>query len=574
MSSPQKHPIGKILVALRYASVEQVKEGLLFLKENPDVRLGEALQHLGYCDDIQIARALSKQQNIPFVNLRDFSKIPPHIFALMTPNQVKEHSVVPVLQKNGSITVASPDILEYQVLENLRFIFGCEVHWSITPVSQFGHLAQQVYGLEELLGQAYSARGAGNIDYKSLDDNAEVDAEDDKGIVAQLVQTIISDAISRRSSDIHIEPLEDKLRIRYRIDGNCQEMECPPKRLQGSVISRIKILAGMDIAEKRKPQDGRIKTDYEGRDIDLRVSALPCSHGESIVMRILDKEKNLVSVESLGMDPKDFERFKTMIDKPNGVFLVTGPTGSGKTTTLYAVLQMLNQSDRKIITAEDPVEYNLSGINQSQVNHGIGLNFGKILRSMLRQAPNIILIGEIRDDETANIAIEASLTGHLVFSTLHTNDAPSSLTRLTNMGVKPFLVASAVQGILAQRLVRQLCPHCKREYEPSEQELKMVGLKPEQIGQKKLYEPVGCNKCNGQGYRGRIGVYELLDMDIQLRRLLFEGASTLELRKAAIENGMTTLQADGIRKVLAGLTTIDEILEITHRQDISTSLVA
>jgi type IV pilus assembly protein PilB len=345
-------------------------------------------------------------------------------------------------------------------------------------------------------------------------------------------------------------------------------MESPPKRLQGPLIQRVKILSKMDIAERRKPQDGRIKTRVEGRDIDLRVSALPCSWGESVVMRILDKAKNLVGLEILGMHPLDFDRFQKILAKPNGIFLVTGPTGSGKTTTLYAALNALNKPDVKIITAEDPVEYNLTGINQSQVNHAIDLSFARILRAMLRQAPNIILVGEIRDYETAEIAIQAALTGHLVFSTLHTNDAPGALTRLLDMGVKPFLVASAVQAILAQRLVRVICKHCKQPYKPEPAELKMIGMRPEVAASKTFYGPVGCRECGGVGYRGRQGVYELLEMNAIIRDLTFQRSSSLKIREEARKIGMTTLLEDGVRKVLEGKTTIPEILTIAHREDI------
>ena len=396
----------------------------------------------------------------------------------------------------------------------------------------------------------------------------ELATDDEEGYVAQLVQLLITDAIKQRASDIHVEPMEEKLRIRYRVDGECEEMEAPPKRLQGPLIQRIKILSKMKIEEKRIPQDGRIKTRVEGRDIDLRVSALPCSWGESVVMRILDKQKNLVGLEVLGMHPTDFDRFQKILKKPNGIFLVTGPTGSGKTTTLYAALTALNQPDVKIITAEDPVEYNLTGINQSQVNHGIKLTFARILRAMLRQAPNIILVGEIRDHETAEIAIQAALTGHLVFSTLHTNDAPGALTRLMDMGVKPFLVASAVQAILAQRLVRVLCKHCKKPYVPDAAELKTVALKPEAIAGKTLYQAVGCKECKNMGFRGRMGVYELLEMNSVVRELTFQQASSLKIRTEARQNGMTSLQDDGVRKVLLGTTTIDEVLTITHRDDV------
>jgi len=568
----QKHPLGKILVHLKYAEVDQVKEALKLQKEmGGELKLGQVLQKLNYCNDIHIARALSKQQGVPFVDLADFKKIPQEIYNLMTPKQVEEHKVIPVQRKGQTVFVASSDVLSYYELDNLRFIFGTEVSWVMASPTQLAIVVQQVYNLTDVIPDVLEEGGPEKkgLDITQIEKDVAIDAEDDDGVVAKLVQTVISDAITRRASDIHVEPMESKLRIRYRIDGECIEMECPPKRLQGSILSRIKILAGMDIAEKRKPQDGRIKIAYEGRDIDLRVSALPCTNGESVVMRILDAQKNLVSIEQLGMHSSDFERFKHQLSKPNGVFLVTGPTGSGKTTTLYAGMQMLNRPDVKIITAEDPVEYNITGINQSQVRHNIGLSFARILRAMLRQAPNIVLVGEIRDQETADIAIEASLTGHLVFSTLHTNDAPSSLTRLINMGVKPFLVASAVQGILAQRLIRRLCPHCKRPYEPTDLELSSVGLTREAIVGKTFYEPVGCDKCGSNGYRGRMGVYELLEMTVGVRELVFQGADGIRLRQSAIENGMSTLQQDGVRKVMSGLSTIEEVLGVSHDQNIS-----
>ncbi len=568
MITTTKHPLGKLLVALKYATPEQVKEGLTAQKKEPETKLGQHLRRLGHITDEQLARALAKQNSVPYVDLADPSKISPEVLKLATADQVREYQVIPVLKKGNTLTVAAAHILEFYDLDNLRFIFGCDVNWCMSSARQLMMIAHNFYGADDAIKEAFAGRDPNSVDFSKIKDDVVTDAEDEDGVVAQLVHSVISDAIKKRASDIHIEPMENKLRIRYRVDGNCAEMECPPKRLQGSILSRVKILSGMDIAEKRKPQDGRIKTRFEERDIDLRVSALPCSHGESVVMRILDKTKNLVSVEQLGMYSGDFDRFKKVMDKPNGVFLVTGPTGSGKTTTLYAALTMLNRPDIKIITAEDPVEYNLSGINQSQVRHNIGLTFARILRAMLRQAPNIILVGEIRDMETAEIAVQASLTGHLVFSTLHTNDAPSSLTRLINMGVKPFLVASAVQAILAQRLMRRLCPHCKRPYEATDAELKAVGFTREQIAGKTFYEPVGCQRCNGAGYRGRMGAYELLEMSVAIRQAVFEGSDALQLRQLAIENGMTTLQQDGMRKVLTGLTTIDEVLEISHSQDI------
>ena len=398
------------------------------------------------------------------------------------------------------------------------------------------------------------------------EDYAGEDGEANDAPVIKYVTQLISNALKERASDIHIEPFEKRVRIRYRIDGVCVEKENPPKKLQGPILSRIKIMARMDMAEKRRTQDGRIQIQLHGREIDLRVSSLPARHGESIVMRILDKEKGLVDLEVLGFHESDYNRFSRIIKRPNGIFLVTGPTGSGKTTTLYAALKKLNRPDVKIITAENPVEYNLAGINQSEVRHDIGLTFQRILRAMMRQAPNIILVGEIRDRETADIATQAALTGHLVFSTLHTNDAASAITRLIDMGVKPFLVASAVMAVMAQRLVRILCAECKEPYDPSDVELRGVGLTRQRLEGNTLYRAVGCPACSGTGYKGRKGVYELMEMSPDLRDMAFKKKPSNEIRAKARAEGMTTLQEDGVRKVLAGLTTIPELLSITHRE--------
>ncbi|MGH7162744.1 MAG: GspE/PulE family protein, partial [Planctomycetota bacterium] len=381
--------------------------------------------------------------------------------------------------------------------------------------------------------------------------------------VIRLVHKLMEEALRSRASDIHVEPMSERVRVRYRVDGVCFESQSLPKDIQNSILSRLKIMARMDIAERRKPQDGRIQVDLLGRPIDIRVSALPATHGESIVMRLLDKEVSLVDLEQLGFHADDHERFKRIIRKPNGIFLVTGPTGSGKTTTLYAALKELNRPNVKIITAENPVEYHLQGINQCEVKHSIGLDFARILRSMLRQAPNIILVGEIRDPETAEIAIQAALTGHLVFSTLHTNDAPSALTRLIDIGVKPFLVSTAVLAVMAQRLFRLLCPTCKAPWEVEPVKLRALGIKAEVLEGRTLYKSVGCKECRFEGYRGRKGIFEMFEMDTRMRDLTFRGASTLDLRaQARASCGMLTLREDGIRKILAGITSVDEILRV------------
>ena len=375
---------------------------------------------------------------------------------------------------------------------------------------------------------------------------------------------LIEEALKRRASDIHVEPLEHKFRIRYRIDGVLHEIQGPPKRLQGSIISRLKIMAGMDIAEKRLPQDGRIKLRLENKELDLRVSTLPATYGESVVMRILDKSNFMVGLEDMGLLPEIKKNFEMLINLPNGMILVTGPTGSGKTTTLYATLSHINQKERKVITIEDPVEYQLDGINQVQVKSQINLTFANGLRSMLRQAPDIIMVGEIRDLETAEIAIQSALTGHLIFSTLHTNDAASAVTRLVDMGIKPYLVASTVQGILAQRLVRTICPSCREAYKPSAEELAMLSILPDQLKDFELYKGKGCSACNNTGFKGRMGIYELLIMNDPMRELVIENTSSAVLCKKAREFGMLTLKEDGMEKVKRGYTTIEEVLRVTQ----------
>jgi type IV pilus assembly protein PilB len=389
----------------------------------------------------------------------------------------------------------------------------------------------------------------------------------DDGPVIQLVNLIIDEAVRSRASDIHIEPMTDRVRVRYRIDGVCIERDTIPKHMQAPVLARVKIMSGMDIGERRLPQDGRIKRHIDDQDIDFRVSCLPAYHGESTVLRILRPESVNIGIQAIGFESDNYERFIKMIRRPNGIFLVTGPTGSGKTTTLYSALQELNRPDKKIITAEDPVEYNIKGINQCQIRTDIGLTFEKILRSMLRQAPNIILIGEIRDGIVADIAIQAALTGHLVFSTLHTNDAPSAITRLIDMGVKPFLVASSVQAIMAQRLVRVICKECKTvDTAPDPHFLRLLNITPEDLQKNVVYKGAGCSKCSGTGYKGRIAIFEMMEMNSKVRDLAFSRASTSELRKAARAGGMRTLLDDGRIKVFRGTTTPEEISRVTQAE--------
>ncbi len=528
---------------------EKIEEAMTHARRT-GTRIGEALIDLNMVAEETVTKALCRQNKLPYVDLSK-AKLRQEVLDLVPPNVVEEYDIIPVKQQGRQLIVAISDPAQVYQADNLQFVLNAELRFALTTPTCLVNARAEHYGIGEKVQRRGPAAAAA----------AE---EDDEAPIIQLVHTMLEEALRARASDVHVEPMTERVRVRYRVDGICFEAKSLPKDIQGPILSRLKIMARMDIAEKRKPQDGRIQVDLLGRSIDLRVSALPATHGESMVMRILDKEVALVDLEQLGFHKDDFSRFQRIIKKPNGIFLVTGPTGSGKTTSLYAALKGLNQPNVKIITAENPIEYNLKGINQCQVRHEIGLDFARILRSMLRQAPNIILVGEIRDMETADIAIQAALTGHLVFSTLHTNDAPSALTRLVDMGVKPFLVSTAVLAIMAQRLVRVLCKSCRAPWEPEPAKLRALGLTPEQIEGKTIYKAVGCKECRFDGYRGRKGVFEMFEMDARTRDLTFNGASTLELRQQArASGGMLTLREDGVRKILSGMTSVDEILRVT-----------
>ncbi len=544
----ERKQLGAILKVKAGISEEDVQRGLRAAQQQK-IKIGEALVSLGVVTEEQVTRALCNQFSLPFVNLGKV-RLPESVTGLLDADAVEMFRAIPVKSKGNTLIVALDDPERMMMLDDLRFRTGKELQCALTTPSAFNTALADYYGVD-----------AGASSSGASDDG--VDDEDDDAPIIRLVNRILEEALRARASDIHIEPFAEHLRVRYRIDGHCQVQESPPRHLSPAILSRIKLMAGMDISEKRQAQDGRIHIKLLGREIDLRVSALPAYHGESVVCRILDREQGLISLPALGFSGEDYQRFLKIIKRPNGLFLVTGPTGSGKTTSLYAALRELNKPDVKIITAEDPVEYNLSGINQCQIRHNIGLNFSRILRAMLRQAPNIILVGEIRDIETAEIAIQASLTGHLVFSTLHTNDAPSALTRLIDMGVKPFLVSTAIMAVMAQRLIRRLCKECKVERTPSDTELRSVGLTPEDCEGHTICGPVGCDECNGTGYRGRVGVYELFAMDSAMRELCFNGGSTIKLREQAkISGGLVSLMADGRKKFLTGVTTIEEVLTV------------
>jgi len=555
--------IGSILTELGVVTEDQLNEALKLQRET-SVRTGDALLTLNHCKPADIARALSVQFGRNVVDPRTVD-IPEDALAAVPKAMAREHHLIPIARRDGRLTVAVADPLDLYALDHLRFATNCEIDYVVAASDAIEEAIAQKYEVgEETVDNMLQEFTESDIAFDGADSVAEELAENpDDAPVIRLVTLIISEALRSRASDIHIEPMMNRLRIRYRVDGVCFEVENPPKSLQGSIISRVKIMSDMDIGERRRPQDGRIRMKLLGRDIDLRVSALPASHGPSVVLRILDKESVLLGVQDLGFGDDDYRRFKTIIKRPNGIFLVTGPTGSGKTTTLYAALNELNTPDRKIITAEDPVEYSLAGINQAEVKEQIGMSFARILRAMLRQAPNVILVGEIRDIETAQIAIQAALTGHLVFSTLHTNDAPSAITRLIDIGVQPFLVSSSVQAIMGQRLLRRVCANCKQPYEPEPFELRAVGLSQEDVAHVTLYRGAGCAECNGTGYRGRVGAFELMEMDTQLREMAFHKAPTNRIRDQAVASGMRTLTNDGVRKVLQGVTTIEEVLRVT-----------
>jgi type IV pilus assembly protein PilB len=494
-------------------------------------------------------------------------QIPDEVVAIIPRHIAKKYRVVPLFKSEGKVAVAIADPSDLNTIDSLTHLLNAEIELRVASEQDIENALNKYYGRtstgESVMDKAIQELTESEVHVAAgavEDDGGAVDAD---APLIRLVNQIIVDAFKLRASDIHLEPLAKRFRLRYRIDGVMQEMKSPPKRLQASIIARLKIQSNMTISEHRIPQDGRIQTKVGNKLIDLRVSCLPTNHGESIVMRILDKEGLKLGLPELGFFTDDQQTFERIIGLPDGILLVTGPTGSGKTTTLYSCLHFINRPDRKIITVEDPVEYILGGINQVQVSEIVGLTFAMALRSILRQAPNVVMIGEIRDLETASIAINASLTGHLVFSTLHTNDAPGAVTRLVDIGVKPFLVASSTRCLMAQRLVRKVCKKCPEPYQPTESEMRVLGLTPENLKTANVQKGRGCANCNNTGNRGRFGIFEIFVIDDEARKLIYGQAPTSALRARAREMGMRTLREDGIRKVLAGLTTPEEVIRAT-----------
>jgi type IV pilus assembly protein PilB len=578
--------IGELLLKEKCITAEQLQHALQRQKANGG-KLGFNLVRLGFVKDEEITALLSKQYGVPSINLAQF-EIDAGIIKLIPADTAQKYQIVPLSRAGSTLTIAMTDPTNVFAMDDIKFMTGYNVEPVVASETAVGEAIDKYYpskvakptvavpsgpsalevatkGLEEL-----QALETGNVEV--LDDLEEISAETlakqgEEAPVVRLVNVVMMSAIQKGASDIHIEPYEKELRVRYRVDGILYNIMSPPMRLRDSIVSRVKIMAKLDIAEKRLPQDGRIKIRFSEngvpKEIDFRVSCLPTLFGEKVVMRLLDREKLMLDMTRLGFEPESLVKYEAAILRPWGMVLVTGPTGSGKTNTLYSSISKINTSETNIMTAEDPVEFNLSGVNQVQVKESIGLNFAAALRSFLRQDPNIILVGEIRDFETAEIAVKAALTGHLVLSTLHTNDAPSTVNRLMNMGIEPFLVASSVHLICAQRLVRRVCQNCKEELPLPPAALAQAGFSPADAQTVTAYKGIGCDRCNLTGYKGRIGLYEVLEVTEELRELILVGASGLELRRKAIDEGMITLRASGLRKVKEGVTTLEEVVRET-----------
>jgi type IV pilus assembly protein PilB len=533
--------------------------------------LASCLIQLGYATEEEVIKAQAQHFRMEYVDISKL-EIPESVIELMPEAVARENVVIPISESDRGLKILMSEPGDIETVEKLRFILNRDVTVALAARSGIVMKISQMYGQAEgesadTVLQEFTDTA---IDFtETIDDGSSRgdDSDESSAPIVRLVQMMITEAVQLRASDIHVEPFEDRVRIRYRIDGVLHERDRLPKRQLGAILSRIKILSRIDIAERRRPQDGRIKVNVGEKELDLRVSVIPTNQGQSAVMRLLDKDNIRIGVRQLGFSEENYKVFNNLIRRPNGIILVTGPTGSGKTTTLYAALNGLNRPDRKIITAEDPVEYYLPGINQVEVRHDIGLDFARIIRSMLRQAPNVILVGEMRDAETVQMGIQASLTGHLVFSTLHTNDAPSAITRLIDIGVPPYLVASSVVAILAQRLVRTICPKCRIKHTPSPLAIKESGLSPEQLKGATFMKGKGCNSCQKSGFRGRIGIYEMLMVNTKVREMIFANTASNIIREYCISQGMDTMYQDGLKKVLKGFTTFEEVFRVAKRTE-------
>ncbi len=550
----------EVLRDVGLVTAEQVERAKA-LAEEQRKSVVDALVDEGVVSKMEVLKTVGMRLGMDVIVLAD-NDIPPEVISQVPAEVARRYKVVPVSSSDNALTVALSNPLDIDTLDSLRYLLKRNVEGMVASDEEISVALDHYYGRQEKSIEEIFAQDEGVEAGVAVDEDGGETTDSDQPII-RLVSLIILEAQRNRASDIHLEPLAKRFRVRYRIDGVLHEVENPPKGLQPVIISRLKLMAGMKLAEKRAPQDGRIQITVAGEDLDLRVSSIPASHGESIVMRILSKKSLALGLPKLGFLADDQHTFERLISLPDGILLITGPTGSGKTTTLYAILSHLNQPNRKIITVEEPVEYQIAGINQVAVREDIGLTFPNVLRAMLRQAPNIIMVGEIRDFDTAEIAINASLTGHLVFSTLHTNDAPSAITRLIDMGVQPFLLASSIRATVAQRLVRMICEQCKEKYTPEPAQLRLLGNMADEMGGVELYRGKGCKACSQTGYRERRGIFEIFVMNEEVRNMIYKKVSSSELRRKAIELGMRTLREDGLRKVISGMTTLDEVLSVT-----------
>src|SRR5688572_28819122 len=577
--------IGELLLKEKRITPEQLQEALNYQRQNGG-KLGFNLIKLGFVKDEEITALLSKQYGVPSIALAQF-EIDPAVVKLVPGETAQKYQIVPLSRAGATLTIAMTDPTNVFAMDDIKFMTGYNVEPVVASEIAVIDAIQKYYGKAVAAAASLAGPSALEVASKALDDmpvvgdGADVEILEDleeisaemlakqgeEAPVVKLVNVLLMSAIQKGASDIHIEPYEKELRVRYRVDGLLYNIMTPPMKFRDAMTSRIKIMAKLDIAEKRLPQDGRIKIRFQDngtpKDIDFRVSVLPTLFGEKIVMRLLDKDKLMLDMTKLGFEPESLARFETQIERPWGMVLVTGPTGSGKTNTLYSSISKINTPETNIMTAEDPVEFNLMGVNQVQVRESIGLSFAAALRSFLRQDPNIILVGEIRDFETAEIAVKAALTGHLVLSTLHTNDAPSTVNRLMNMGIEPFLVASSLNLVCAQRLVRRICKNCVEPNPTPAAALTQAGFSPEDAKKVVPNKGKGCEKCNNTGFKGRVGLYEVMEVTEELRELILVGASSLELRRKAVEEGMITLRGSGLRKVKDGVTTIDEVVRET-----------
>jgi type IV pilus assembly protein PilB len=557
--------LGELLVREKLISLSQLRQAQEEQQKSGQ-NLGYALAKLGYVSDDEITSFLSQQYRVPTVNLEEY-EIDAEILKLVPKEPCERHKVLPVSRTGNALIVAMADPTNLNAIDDLKFLTGYNIEPVIASETAIHNAIEKYYNAGPSYDEVMAGFDEKEIDFSGDDEDInlmELEKASEDAPVVRLVNMILLNAIKKGASDIHIEPYEKKLRVRYRIDGVLAEEMAPPLKLKNAITSRIKIMSSLDIAERRLPQDGRIKLKLgRGREMDFRVSVLPTIWGEKVVMRLLDKSNLQLDMTKLGFDQKPLDDFKWAINQPWGMVLVTGPTGSGKTTTLYSALTELNKVAHNISTAEDPVEYNLHGINQVQMHDEIGLNFAMSLRAFLRQDPDIIMVGEIRDFETAEIAVKAALTGHLVLSTLHTNDAPATISRMLNMGVEPFLITASVNLVLAQRLARKICVDCKQPIKYEKKVLEDCGFSPEQIATGKLVKGAGCRTCNGSGYKGRVALYEVMSFTDTLKEMVLQGGSTAELKMGAIKNGMSTLRASGIKKIIDGVTTPEEVMRVT-----------